>query len=125
MKIFNFILRFIFGLLLLFASVTYFIKFSEQPAVTGDFKIFSDGLNIAKYLMPLVKTVEFFAGLCFVSSRFIALANLVLLPVSINILLVNIFLTPEAIAIGLFVFSCNVYLIYTKWECYKSILTAK
>lgn len=125
MKIFNFALRFIFGLLLLFASVTYFIKFSEQPPVTGDFKMFSDGLNIAKYLMPLVKIVELFAGLCFVSSRFIALANLVLLPVSINILLVNIFLAPEAIGIGLFVFLCNVYLIYTKWESYKSILTAK
>lgn len=123
MKIFNVILRCIFGLLLLFASVTYFFKFSEQPAPTGDLKNFNDGIIITKYLMPLVKTIELFAGLCYVSGRFIALANLVLLPVSINILLVNIFLAPKVIPIGLFIFSANAYFIYTKWNSYKSIFT--
>jgi uncharacterized membrane protein YphA (DoxX/SURF4 family) len=89
--------------------------------MTGKMKIFSDGLTASVYLMPLAKIVELVCGLCFVSGKFMKIAPLVLLPVSINIFFINVFLAPEGIPIVSFLLLGNLFLIYNNWESYKGL----
>ena len=88
MKIATIIIRVLIGLLLLFASIAFFLKLMPEPETTGDFKAFQIGLVASTYLMPLVKIIELICGLAYVSGRYVTLANLVILPVSLNILFV-------------------------------------
>ncbi|MBK9225002.1 MAG: DoxX family protein [Flavobacterium sp.] len=123
MKIATIIIRILIGLLLLFASVSFFLKLVPEPVTTGDFKAFQVGLVASVYLMPLAKTVELLCGLAYISGKFVTLANIVILPVSLNILLINYFLSPETLPIAIFVFLGNLFLIYRYWDNYKSVFT--
>ena len=80
------------------------------------------GFMATKYLFPLAKVVELLSGLSYVSGKFMKLFNLVLLPVSVNILFINAFLAPENLPVALFLLIGNLFLIYTNWDSYKGIL---
>ena len=123
MKIISVIIRTLIGLLLLFASITYFFNLIPQPEVTGSFKTFQEGIEASVYLMPLAKTVELVCGLAYVSGKFMKLANILLVPVSLNILFINIFLAPEGTPIALFLFVGNLFMIYKDWDSYKGLFS--
>jgi putative oxidoreductase len=122
MKIVTIVFRVLIGLFLLFASITYFFPMGEQPAPTGDMATVFAGFMATKYLMPLAKVVELLAGLSYVSGKFMKLFNLVLLPVSLNILLLNIFPSQEALPIAAVLFLGNLFFIYKDWDSYKEIV---
>lgn len=121
MKIAIIIIRTLLGLLFLFTSVSYFFHLSPEPASTGEFKAFQVGLIASTYLMPLAKAVELLCGLSFVTGKFTTLANLVIFPVTLNILLINYFLTPENLPLAIFVFVGNIFLIFTHWQNYRGL----
>jgi len=121
MKIATIIIRVLIGLTLLYVSIGYFFHLTPELVSTGDFKAFQIGLVPAEYLMPMVKTLELLCGLSYVFGRYVTLANLIILPVTINILFINFFLTPEMIPIGIFIFSGNLFLIYRYWTNYKKL----
>lgn len=124
MKIITIIIRTLIGLLLLFASITYFFNLIPQPEVTGSFKTFQEGIKASVYLMPLAKTVELVCGLAYVSGKFMKLANILLVPVSLNILFINIFLAPEGTPIALSLLVGNLFMIYKDWDSYKGLFAA-
>jgi len=124
MKITTVIVRVLIGLLLLFASISFFLKLVPEPVTTGDFKAFQVGLVASTYLMPLAKAIELICGLSYVVGRYVTLANIIVFPVTLNILLINFFLSPENLPIGIFVFAGNLFLIYRYWANYKSLFTA-
>ncbi len=124
MKIAIIIIRTLIGLLFLFSSIGFFLKLMPEPTTTGDFKAFQVGLVASTYLIPLAKTIELLCGLSFVTGRYLTLANILILPVTINILFINFFLTPEGIPIALFVFFGNLFLIYSHWGNYKGLFVA-
>ena len=124
MKIATIIIRVLIGLLLLFASIGFFLKLMPEPATNGDFKAFQLGIVASTYLMPLAKSIELLCGLSFVSGRYVTLANILILPITVNILFINFFLTPEGIPIALFMFFGNLFLIYSYWKNYKSLFVA-
>jgi len=123
MKITTVIVRVLIGLLLLFASISFFLKLVPEPVTTGDFKAFQVGLVASTYLMPLAKAIELICGLSYVVGRYVTLANIIVFPVTLNILLINFFLSPETLPIGVFVFVGNLFLIYRYWTNYKSVFT--
>jgi len=122
MKLATTIIRVLLGALLIFASLMFFLKLAPEPEVTGDFKAFNAGLVASKYIIPLAKAVELLCGISFITNKFVALANLVILPVSLNIFLINFFMTPENLPIAIFVCFANVFLIYRYWEHYKGLV---
>ena len=124
MKIATIIIRVLLGLFLLFASLSYFFKFGEQPTPTGEMAVVMSGFMATKYLFPLAKMVELLSGLSYVSGKFMKLFNLILLPVSVNILFINAFLAPENLPVALFLLIGNLFLIYTNWNSYKGIFSA-
>ncbi|MEO8516185.1 MAG: DoxX family membrane protein [Flavobacterium sp.] len=123
MKIATTIIRVLLGALLIYASISFFLKLAPEPETTGAFKAFQVGLVSAEYIMPLAKAIELLCGLSFLTGKFVSLANLVILPVTLNILLINVFMTPEHLPIALFVTFANIFLIYRYWENYKGIFT--
>ncbi len=123
MKIATIIVRVLIGLLLLFASISFFFKLAPEPETTGNFKAFNMGLVASTYLLPLAKTVEVLCGISFVSGRFVTLANIMILPITINILFINYFLTPESLPIAGLLFLGNLFLIYRYWDNYKTVFT--
>ena len=124
MKITTIVIRTLIGLLLLFASIGFFLKLMPEPASTGEFQAFQVGLVASTYLMPLAKSIELLCGLSFVSGRYVTLANILILPITVNIVFINFFLTPEGIPLALFMFFGNLFLIYRYWNNYKSIFIA-
>lgn len=123
MKIATIIVRVLIGLFLLFASVSYFLHLAPEPVTTGDFKAFQLGLVASTYLMPLAKAVELLAGLSYVTGKYVTLANIVVLPVTLNILLINYFLSPDTLPIAAVLFLANIFLIYRYWDNYKTVFT--
>jgi putative oxidoreductase len=123
MKIATIIVRVLLGLLFIFASMSFFLKLAPEPVTTGDFKAFQIGLVASSYLIPLAKGVELLCGLSFLIGRYVTLANIVILPVTLNILMINYFLTPESLPIAIALFLGNLFLIYSYRENYKTVFT--
>lgn len=124
MKIAVIIIRSLIGLLLLFASISFFFHLFPEPVLTGDMRTFNDGLKASGYLMPLVKTVELLCGIAYITGKFNKIANIILMPISINIFFVHICLAPEGVPVAIFLLVGNIFLIYSKWDSYKGLFTA-
>jgi putative oxidoreductase len=121
MKIATLIVRILIGVLLLFASISYFFQLFPEPPLAGNMKIFNDGIKASIYLMPMVKIVELLCGLSFIIGKFNRITFIILMPISINILFTHIFLAPKGIAVATFLFLGNVFLLFTKWDSYKGL----
>ena len=124
MRIATIIIRTLIGLLLLFASISYFLHLFPEPPLTGNMKTFNDGLEASGYLVPLVKIVELICGLSFIAGKFTRLTYILLMPVSVNILFTHLFLAPEGIPLAAFLLLGNIFLLYTKWNNYKELFRA-
>ena len=118
-------LRVTFGALMLFASMAYFLNLIPEARIDGDMKTFGEGVEVAGYLMPLVKGIEFACGMLFIINRFVVLAALLVLPIVVNIVAVHLFIAPEGLQVALFLFIANVMLIGRHSSSYKGILTVK
>lgn len=125
MKVTTIVIRILFGALLLFSSIAYFLNLFPQPELTGGMKTFNDGINAAIYLMLLVKAIELICGLAFVINRFVPLASILIFPISLNILGVHIFLAPEGLPVAIFILAANLFLAYRSKEHYKAIFAIK
>jgi putative oxidoreductase len=124
MKIATIIVRVLIGLVLLFASITYFFNIGPpQPAATDEFKVFSTGLVTSIYIYPMAKAIELLCGLSYVLGKYVSLANILILPITINILLINYFLTPAGLPMAIAIFIGNLFLIYRYWDNYKTVFT--
>lgn len=126
MKIATIIIRTLLGALLLFASITYFfnIPMEEGEKHSAALTTFMAGVMASKYLMPLAKGVELICGLSFFTGRYVSFFSLVLLPVSINILLIHAFMEPKELGIGAFLLLGNLFLIYKNWNNYKTVFAS-
>jgi putative oxidoreductase len=123
MKIVTIIVRTLIGLLLLYASISFFLKLAPEPETTGNFKAFNTGLIASAYLIPLAKAVELLCGLSYISGKYVTLANIIILPITLNILLINYFMMPETLPIAIAIFLGNLFLIYRYWNNYKTVFT--
>ncbi len=125
MKIAAIIVRTLMGLLLIFASVVVLFKLVPQPELTGNVKIFMDGINASGYLLTLIKVTELVCGLAFVIGRFVPLASVVIAPVIVNIFLFHAFVDTSGLPVAIFLVLANSFVAYANWDKYKPLLAAK
>ncbi|TRX16015.1 DoxX family protein [Flavobacterium franklandianum] len=125
MKIVTIIIRTLIGLLLLALAIGYFMNLMPEPTTNGNFKAFEIGAVSSAYIMPMAKLVTFFCGLSFITDRFVTLSSILILPVILNILFLDYYLTPQALPISIFLFLGNFFLIYKHWNNYKSIFSVR
>lgn len=124
MKITVKIIRILLGLLFVVGAIAYFAGLVPQPELSGDLKVFNEGLAASDYLVPLIKAVELVCGLAFIFGRFVPLAVILIFPVVVNILLVHIFIAPEGLPIALFVFFSSLFLAYSYRKHYAPLFSA-
>ena len=125
MKIAVIIIRILMGLLFLFASVVVLFNLVPQPELHGDVKLFQDGMNASRYLMPTVKVIELICAIAFLSGRFVPLATVVIFPIIVNIFLFNAFLSPEGLPVAIFVLLGDLFLAYYYRKNYQGLFIAK
>ena len=125
MKIASIIVRILMGLMFAFASIAYFLKLFDTPEITGNMKVFNDGLAASVYLMPTVKTFELLCAIAFLSGRFVPLATVVIFPIILNILLVHTFLDISGLPVAVLLLAGNLFLAYYHRENYKGLLATK
>jgi hypothetical protein len=126
MKITEIIIRTLIGLMFLFASVTYFISSGGAPeGLTGNTKVFFDGLAASGYILPVSKVFELLCALAFLSGRFVALAVILIFPIALNILLINAIHLPSGLPIVIPLFAGILFLVYVHREKYRPLLAAK
>jgi uncharacterized membrane protein YphA (DoxX/SURF4 family) len=125
MKIAAVIVRTLMGLLFLFASVTYLFNLVPQPELSGNMKIFSDGMAASGYLLALAKIVELVCGIAFVSGRFVTLAAVLIAPVTVNIFFISVFLDPRGLPVSVFLVLSNLFLGYYYRDNYKTLFAPK
>jgi len=125
MRIAAIIVRVLMGLMFVFSAAVFFFKLIPVPEMTGPIKTFNEGLAASGYFMPFLKAVETIAGLALIAGLFVALATVVIFPITINIFLVHLFLAPEGIPIAIFMFAGNLFLAYYYRKHYTSMLVMK
>ncbi|MFC4817084.1 MULTISPECIES: DoxX family membrane protein [unclassified Flavobacterium] len=125
MKVATIIVRVLLGALLIWASLAFFLKLAPETEAVGELKAFKAGIVASHYIMPLAKAIELLCGIAFVVGKFVPLANLVILPVTVNILLINLMMSTDTMGLimGLFVAFANVFLIYSYWDRYEGIVS--
>lgn len=125
MKIAVTIVRVLMGLIFVFSAIVVLFKLIPTPELTGNMKTFNAGLTASGYFIPFLKSVELIAGIALVLGFFVPLATIVIFPITVNILLVHLFLAPEGLPVALFMFCGNLFLAYYYRKNYTSILVIK
>lgn len=125
MKIAVIIVRILLGLMFAFASISFFFKLMPQPVLTGNAKIFMEGIGASVYLMKTVKVFELLCAIAFLSGRFVALATVVIFPIMLNILLFHAFLDQSGVGMAAVLMLMNLFLAYYYRDKYKAILDSK
>jgi len=121
-RTFELVLRWLVGLMLLVFGANKFLHFIPTPPMPeGDLATFFNGIKVSKYLLPLVGIVEIAVGILFLIKKWVPFALVLLAPISINIVLIHLFLDPSNIGMALLVFLANVVLIYAYWSNLKFI----
>lgn len=125
MKIAIVIVRILMGALFLFTVVAMVFKLVPEPKMTGNDKLFNEGLFAAGYLIPLLKAVEFICALAFLSGRFVALATVMIFPVTVNILGYHASLMQEGLPVAVFLLLGNLFLAFAYRKHYNGLFVAK
>jgi len=125
MKTATFFIRTVIGLLLIAMSIAYFLNLMPELESTENFKAFHVGLISSVYLMPLIEIIVLLSGISYLLGQYVVLTNIIILPVSTNILFIDFFLNPNGIPLAIFIFLGNLFLIYAHRKSYKQLFTRK
>ncbi len=125
MKTTQLILRILVGALMVLFGANKLFLFLPAPEPHGLAGEITKAFLTIYYLMPMVGLFELIIGLLFLSNKWMPLATLMLVPISINILAFHAFADLQSIAAAAFVALINVYFIYVYQDKYWPLLKIK
>ncbi len=117
--------RLLLGLILFVFGLNVFLQFMPQGKMSEEAYALLGALNHAGYFFPLIGGLQIVVGLALMAGRWVALALVLLAPLSVHIILFHLFLHPSSIGPGLVFFLLNLYLLFVYKPKYESILAAK
>lgn len=112
--------RFVGLILIVFVGMDVFGW--EPPPISEDAKPLWDAIVESGYIMPVVMAVYLVSGIAFLLDRYVPLAAVLLMPVSLNILLFHSFLNPRSVPFAVTFFLANSALLYIHRYSYREIL---
>ncbi|RZJ30873.1 MAG: DoxX family protein [Flavobacterium sp.] len=125
MRIAVIIVRVLMGLMFLQASVMFFLKmYPAQPEMSKDVMTYMNGLTIG-HTLEIIKTIELLCAICFLVGRYVALATVVLFPITVNILLFHTLLDPSNMLVAVLIFIAHVFLLFAYRKNYAGMLQPK
>lgn len=120
------VFRTLFGLMLL-AWVGMGLSGWQPPPVAPEAEALRDALFGSGYIIPAVLIAYLLVGICYVSGSYVALASVVLLPVSLNILMFHAFLNPNprSLTIAGLLFAANLGMLWLHRGAFEELLKAR
>ena len=125
MRIAVIIVRVLMGLMFLFASVVVLFNLMPKPEMSGNVKLFNDGLAATGYFITFLKVIELISSLALISGFYVRLITVVIFPITANIFMYHLFLAPEGLLISIFMLLGNLFLAYYYRESYAPLLQPK
>jgi len=130
MKYFHHTIRILTGFLFLaiFASKFGFLPTAANMEwmFTPEGWTFISAINANGYLFPAVGIVSLVCGLAFLANRYVALAAVILVPITVNFVLFHLFLGFRILSIREVLpyvpFALNVYMLYSERTKYAALL---
>lgn len=116
------IVRLLLGALFVFSSVSFFLNACATPELSEPMQALMTGMLATKYMLPLVKALELICGIALIVGRFVPLATVILFPITVNIVLIHLFIEPNGIPMALAILVANLFLAYAHKESYKALL---
>lgn len=116
------VIRILAGLLLVVSGLNKFLHFMPMPPHNEAASAFLGALAATGYMFPIIGAVETICGAAFVAGRFVALAAVVLAPISVNIVLLHAVLDPAGGGPGFFVGIATAYLLAVSLPKYQDLL---
>jgi len=124
MKITVIIVRVLLGLMFLQASLLFFLKMTPaQPELSKDITTYMAGLTIG-HTLEFIKAIELLCAILLLVGRYVALALVVLFPITVNILLFHVMLDPGNMLLAILIFAAHVFLLYAYRKNYAGMLNA-
>jgi len=122
-------LRILFGLHFLVNGANFFFHFFDVPAPQNPLATeFMKAMVETGVIFTAVKTVEVVTGVALLANRFVPLALVVALPVSVNVFFVDVFLIGTWFGgwvLGAGTLLLNVVLLFAYLKYYRPMLCAK
>lgn len=118
------IARYLLGLVFFVFGLNKFLNFMPAPEMSPEAGAFFGALIASGYLMYLIGATEVVVGLLLLINKYVPVALVVLVPVSLNILLFHIFLDLAGLPIGALVFILNVYLLFAYKKHFDPMLVS-
>lgn len=118
------IARYILGLIFfIFGGAGLFNLFPPPPDMPEKLQTFMTGIMAAEYFFPLLKGTETICGLMLLLGVAPALMLVILAPISINIFMTHLVLTPglQNLVMPLFILICHVLAAVGYWQIYKPL----
>jgi len=130
MKYFHHTIRILTGLLFL---AIFFSKFGFLPSAvnmawmfTPEGWAFISAIQASGYLFPIIGIVSLLCGLAFLANRYVALAAVILVPITVNFALFHLFLGFPTFsireAVSYVPLALNVYILYSERAKFTALL---
>ena len=122
------IVRILFGLMLLVFFAMGLGLFGWAPPVASEAgRPLQDAIAGSGYILPIIQATYLFAGVSYLANRYVALASVILFPVSVNILLYHLFLDPGGVTLlaALALFLPNLFMLYVCRAAYAPLLKSR
>jgi uncharacterized membrane protein YphA (DoxX/SURF4 family) len=117
--------RTLLGLILVVFGLNGFFHFLPTAALSGSAGAFMGGLAAAGYFFPLLKATEIAVGALLLSGRLVALALVVLAPITINIVAFHALLAPAGSGLALLILATHLYLAWAYRGSFRGVLEVR
>lgn len=115
-------MRLLLGALLGFSALSFFFHLAPEPEMPAPARNLFEALVATGYFLPLLKITELLVAIALLSNRFVALALVVLAPITINIVLFHAVLAPEGIVAGVILLAFHLSLAWLRRHAYRALL---
>jgi len=116
--------RVVLGLIFTVFGLNGFFQFMPAPEMNESMGAFMGALAGTGYFMIVVKIVEVTSGLMILTGRFLPLGLVLLAPVSVNILLVHVFLDQGGLPMAVVIILLQLFLAWAYRDNYRGVLEA-
>jgi len=113
--------RLLLGLIFVVFGLNYFLSFLPVPPAEGAAATFMGGLAATGYFFPMMKSIEIAVGLALLANRYVALALVVLAPITVNIVAYNT-IDPAGLPLALLVLVLHLTVAWNRRGAYAPLL---
>lgn len=102
------VFRILFGLMMVNSGLNKFLQYMSMPEMTAEAGALMQAFMQSVYMFPLVAVVELLAGALIITKRFNALGAVLMMPITVNIFFIHMFLDPAGFVMGAVLLALNI-----------------